>query len=351
MPEEKTKGHKILEEALRESCESYPERYPPYEGEIDLGEDYARYEKRLLRRAKAPPSKYIGSASRRVSALAASFILFFACSMVAIWLSVILYDHTEMPPDSLTFSSESTGTKPTPTGSSTDGTAESPNTGITGTYFESLNTDTSGTHSVKPPVVMEITDEQSAVHYVTAANGYGLQIEITVYGYQSKELQKEFYVKNNEYFVVKVKLRNDSALLVYQWLPTGCRDTELPHNHEVNASLFCGSYPLHSSVSGLPCSGALQKWTLEPGETNEFYLKLAAGEICYDETPDLPGDRADGCPGIKLYGEELYSNGFCRFSGSISFSYTTDQDCLSNDRSLSVPLSVDVRYVSPEPNF
>jgi hypothetical protein len=191
MPEEKTKGNKILEEALRESCESYPERYPPYEGEIDLGEDYARYEKRLLRRAKAPPSKYIGSASRRVSALAASFILFFACSMVAIWLSVILYDHTEMPPDSLTFSSESTGTKPTPTGSSTDGTAESPNTGITGTYFESMNTDTSGSHSVKPPIGTEIPDEMNTCYTVLESNSDGLQIEVAIAGYRSQKLQKK----------------------------------------------------------------------------------------------------------------------------------------------------------------
>ena len=337
MPEEKTKGNKILEEALRESCESYPERYPPYEGEIDLGEDYARYEKRLLRRAKAPPSKYIGSASRRVSALAASFILFFACSMVAIWLSVILYDHTEMPPDSLTFSSESTGTKPKPTGSSTDRTVE----GTTGTYSESMNTDTSGTHSVKPPVGTEIPDEMNTCYTVLESNSDGLQIEVAIAGYRSQKLQKNLYVDNNEHCVIVVTIKNLSAVPLYQWLPTACEYSEFPHNHEIDAALFHKSYQLNSVTSGSTCSGALQQWTIEPGKTYRWTLLLAAGEFCFD----------DESTKIELYGKELYSDGFCRFSGSISFSYTTDQDCLSNDRSLSVPLSVDVHYVSPEPNF
>ena len=350
MSKEKTKGNEVLEEALRESCESYPDRYPRYEGDIDLGEDYARYKKRLFRRANAPTCQYIGSASRRVSVLAASFILFFACSMVAVWLSVILYDHTEMPPDHPTSGPQTTETAPIQTGASTE-TKTGTNTGTnTGTTVESLNTETSGTHSVKPPAVMEVPDEQSAVHCVTEANGDGLQIEITVYGYQSKELKKEFYVKNNEYFVVKVKLRNDSVLPVYQWLPTACRDAELPHNHEVSASLFCGSYQLHSSVSGLPCSGARQKWTVQPGETYEFYLKLAAGELCYDGNHDLPGDGKNGWPGIKLYGPELYGNGICTFAGKISFAYTTDEERKHNDLSLSVPLTVDVLYVSSVPN-
>ena len=337
MPEEKTKGNKILEEALRESCESYPERYPPYEGEIDLGEDYARYEKRLLLRAKAPPSKYIGSASRRVSALAASFILFFACSMAMIWLSVILYDHTEMPPDSLTSGSECTRTKPTPTGSSTDGTVE----GTTGTYLESLNTDTSGTHSVKPPVGTEIPDEMNTCYTVLESNSDGLQIEVTVDGYRSQKLQKDLYVDNNEYCVIVVTIKNLSAVPLYQWLPTACEYSEIPHNHEIDAALFHELYRLNSIASGSTCSGALQQWTIEPGKTYRWTLLLAAGEFCFD----------DESTKIELYGEELYYDGFCRFSGSISFSYTTDQDCLSNDRTLSVPLSVDVRYVSPEPNF
>ena len=346
MPEEKTKGNKILEEALEEACKNDCERYPPYEGEIETGERYARLEGRLLRRYGADPKKRVTAASKRVSAFAASLILVCACSMAAFWTHVIFL---ETPPDV----TQATGMTTQANGTSasvTTTTDARPSHSMVGTSANRTEVETTASATDSTLAAPEIPDEKSAVYQVVESNADGLQIEIAVHGYRSEKLKKSFYVKNNEYITVEVKLKNLSDAPVWQWLPTACRDSGTPHDHEIGAELFCGAYRLHSS-HGLPCSGALRKWMVEPGETYEFCLKLAAGDICYEKDWDLPGDGEGGLPGIKLYGEDVFRDGSATFSGKIFFDYTKDEMQAANGLRVSVSLVLDVLYVSPKPNI
>ena len=49
MSKEKTEKSKVLEQALLESCESYCDRYPRYEGKLDPGADYTDFERHVLK--------------------------------------------------------------------------------------------------------------------------------------------------------------------------------------------------------------------------------------------------------------------------------------------------------------
>ena len=83
-------------------------------------------------------------------------------------------------------------------------------------------------------------DEARAVHTVSAENKDGLKMEITVHGYRSESLNREFYVKSNEYFLVDVKVTNTSEKPLWQWLPTYCRNGGgIPHNHEIGFDISC----------------------------------------------------------------------------------------------------------------
>ncbi len=344
MPEKKTKGSKVLEEALKESCESSSDRYPCYEGEIDLGEDYARYEKRLLRRAKASPSKYGG----RISVLAASFILFFACSMAAIWLSVIFYDRPGTPPDHPTSGSES-ATKSTWASVETTPGTRPMQSGSSGTTCESTtDANNSASLSVAPSVGTEVPDEKSAVRTVSADNANGLKMEVTVHGYQSEGLNQDFYVKNNEYFLVDVKVTNTSDSARWQWLSTYCRNSDPAHNHEIGFELVSGEYKLNSSSFGFACGALIDVWELKPGATYEWQLKLAAGEVKSGGNYDLPVDGDGYLTGIDLYGNDIYIDGVCTFAGEFYFDYKTSDQEHFNDFSLSVPISVDVVFISSD---
>lgn len=190
-------------------------------------------------------------------------------------------------------------------------------------------------------------DETPVLYTVSADNADGLRMEVTVHGYKSESLNKDFYVKNNEYFLVDVKVKNTSDNDLYQLLPTECRNSDPSHNHEIELDLAHGDYKLSSSSFGFMCRTAIEIWKLEPGETYEWQLKLAAGEVkSGGDDYDLPGDAEDW---IKLYGKDIYSDGICTFAGEFSFAYMKTIGDL-NDFFLSVPLSVDVLYVSSVPN-
>ena len=103
-----------------------------------------------------------------------------------------------------------------------------------------------------------------------------MKLEVTLHGYKSESLGKEFYVKNNEYFLVDVKLTNESDTPVYQFLPTSCRDCTLAHNHELSFDLSNGESKLNSSSFGFDCAEKTDLWTIEPGKSYEWHLKFAA---------------------------------------------------------------------------
>ena len=194
-------------------------------------------------------------------------------------------------------------------------------------------------------------DESRAEYTVSSSTADGLKMEITVHGYKSESLNKDFYVKNNEYFLVDVKVTNASEKPLWQWLPTDCRNGADPHNHEIYFDISCGEYALGSSSFGFDCPTAIDIWKLEPGETYEWQLKLAAGEEKWewDGAYDLPADGTGNCAGISLYDQAIYSDGVCAFSGDFSFDYGLSMED-SNDRSLSVPMEIDVVFVSSEPS-
>jgi len=120
-------------------------------------------------------------------------------------------------------------------------------------------------------------DEESTVYTVCAKNDDGLFIEITAHGYKSQSQNRQFYVKNNEYFLVDVKITNESNVPLYQYLPTSCRDASPAHNHEIGFEISSKDHQLHSSSFGLACTEKAEVWTVEPGQSYEWQLKLAAG--------------------------------------------------------------------------
>ena len=193
-------------------------------------------------------------------------------------------------------------------------------------------------------------DETEVLRTVSADNADGLRMEITVHGYQSESLNKDFYVKNNEYFLVDVKVTNTSENPLWQWLPTYCRTLMgTPHNHEIKFDLSHGKYQLDSSSHGFACPDLIDVWKLEPGVTYEWHLKLAAGEVKNGiDDYDLPFDGESYRAGIVLYEEDIYSEGSCTFAGAFSFDYKLSEEKGLNTTSLSVPMEIDVVFVSAE---
>ena len=193
-------------------------------------------------------------------------------------------------------------------------------------------------------------DETEVLCTVSADNADGLQMEITVHGYQSESLNKDFYVKNNEYFLVDVKVTNTSENPLWQWLPTYCRTLMgTPHNHEIKFDLSHGKYQLDSSSHGFACPDLIDVWKLEPGVTYEWHLKLAAGEVKNGiDDYDLPFDGESYRAGIVLYEEDIYSEGSCTFAGAFSFAYKVSEGEHGNIVTLSVPMEIEVVFISAE---
>ena len=210
----------------------------------------------------------------------------------------------------------------------------------------SQNTSSSAIETINPiKNRFNPTDEKRAIHTVSASCTDGLTIEVTLHGYQAQSLSKAFYVKNDEYFAVDVKITNTSENPVYQYLPTNCRESNTPHNHEIDVDLYLDNYTLCTSSFGFACTETPNVWTLEPGKTYEWSLKLAAGEAS-DVQFDLPADGNEQPTGIKLYEDALYDYGPLVFSGNIVFYYKKNNEPNRNDCSLLVPLSIEVIHIT-----
>ena len=278
----------------------------------------------------------------------------------------------------------------------------------------------SGTTQTTEEKVYFITpeDEQTATKTFSQTNEDGLKLEVMLHGYTSESSQKDFYVKNNEYFLVDVKLTNESQTTFYQYLPTACRGCSPAHNHEIGFDIANGDYKLHSSSFGFVCPEMTETWEIKPGQSYEWQLKLAAGKpLSYsvstypsntskdnekekEDSVDyefkstqsgnvqfyestfagiyfgsggsldtnssmstfyavvdgsaitiaglLPSDF-DSSQMIRLYEEAIYNDHLCTFEGPLSFSYMKSDNEYKNAFSVSVPLSIDVVYVSPIP--
>ena len=155
-------------------------------------------------------------------------------------------------------------------------------------------------------------DEESATYTVTKKNEDGVEIEVTVHGYKSEALKKDFYVKSNDYFLVDVKITNRSESSIYR--NTSCLDCDPAHNHEIGVDISYEDYKLNTSHFGFECPERLDILEIKAGESHSWQLKLAAGTPS-DEKYDLP---ADGKGGILLYGSEVYM-------GDISFDESNDK--------------------------
>jgi hypothetical protein len=286
-------------------------------------------------------------------------------------------------------------------------------------------------------------DEESAVCTVTQTDENGMKLEITLHGYKSESLGKEFYVKNNEFFLADIKLTNESDTTFYKFLPTSCRDCTPAHNHEIDFDIANGENKLHSSSFGFTCAEMTDLLKIEPGQSYEWQLKMAAakpqsdvvykpgendgkndadkedlkentkdkkegeetknvsdnyiyyesnfiqggnvqiyesvytngsGNIIFGTDYFVTGDGAlsssyhfvingiftsitgvlpsDGNESDKLflYGEALFPENTLTFDGSFFFSYMKESDGYENNISVSVPVSVEVVYVSPKPH-
>ena len=157
----------------------------------------------------------------------------------------------------------------------------------------------------------------------------GLRLDLTVRGYTSLSPEKDFYAKNDEALIICVRLANIAARPIYQWVPSTCKKD---HGHGVSADLSHGEYKLNC----VPCEGTLERREIGVGESVEWQLALFAGEVCSEDPSD-----------IRLYGEEIYENGFCTFAGNITFAYTVSESSVENDAVISMPISVEMLYVSP----
>lgn len=213
------------------------------------------------------------------------------------------------------------------------------------------------TQTEKPPqtetnIFQPPSDERSAFYTAAVSNDDGVSLQITAHGYASESLNKNFYIKNNEYFLVDVTVTNDSMHNVHYFLPTYCNEDSVPHNHEIGFNLSCGEYHMHSSSSGFIKERAENVRVLLPGESRTWQLKLAAGKTVY-ENFDLPADGKAYPSGIKLYGSRLYDYGACIFKGSVFFGYSESYMQANtgiHDLTVSVPLAFEAVYISTEPS-
>lgn len=227
------------------------------------------------------------------------------------------------------------------------------------TSSSTATTDTTETTDTSETVIPEKffkvpDDEKEVTRVIKSEKDYGLKMEVTLHGYQSESLNKDFYVKNNEYFIVDVKIINDSPTSdkILQFMSTDCRNFDPPHNHELEF-YFANRYGDHliatSDHRGFVHPERYIIWELKPGESETYTLKLAAGKQSESSKEyDLP---YDGWGGIELYDESIYENGSCLFIGYIYFPYAFDNNQgldTRNNLYIATELSFEVVYVSDE---
>lgn len=178
----------------------------------------------------------------------------------------------------------------------------------------------------------------------------GVKIEVTFSGFSNVSKGVDFYAVNNEYIPVKVKVTNCSGADIYRldgaivYAPHGWQ-REKPR---VDISDGDG-HKLTLSSQGLLYADMVQLWSIAAGESYEWDLLLAAGEVSFNPSDAIDLDtegHEGGVYGIKLYGEDIYTDGVCVFSGSVTFTYShiDNGNMTMNDKSVSADVFIPVVY-------
>lgn len=248
-------------------------------------------------------------------------------------------------PEATTQRTASVSTKATQTTAETSATSESNN--------ETTSSESSASATelpiVEPPAVAPADEVRAQRTFSVSEAPNGITLEVTVYGYSSETLGKDFYVKSNEFFRADVKVTNTSEKSFWQFLPTFCRENmNDKHNHEIEFSLSDGKgHALHSTDSfGKGCPEMIDIWEIKAGESYEWRVTVAAGENTYGEGK---GDlTVSDYPwlGIALYDRSIYENDMLEFSGNFSFSYSAKSETSSNELTVKLPVSLTVVYIT-----
>lgn len=243
-------------------------------------------------------------------------------------------------PEATTQRTSSVSTKATQTTAETSATSESNN--------ETTSSESSAS-ATELPVVAPADEVRVQRTFSVSEAPNGITLEVTVYGYSSETLGKDFYVKSNEFFRADVKVTNTSEKSFWQFLPTFCRENmNDKHNHEIEFSLSDGKgHALHSTDSfGKGCPEMIDIWEIKAGESYEWRVTVAAGENTYGEGK---GDlTVSDYPwlGIALYDRSIYENDMLDFSGNFSFSYSAKSETSSNELTVKLPVSLTVVYIT-----
>ena len=204
-------------------------------------------------------------------------------------------------------------------------------------------TDTMDEHIGTAPILfVSPSDERETAKTIVKENEDGIRMEITLYGYASEKLGKEFYVKHDEYVTADVTITNGSDGSYYQTVPTFCVEGRNPHRHEIDVDLADkDGHKLTINSAYEACPEMLYTWELKAGESDTFRLDYVVGETDFDFRT---GKRK--VSDFALYDGSIYTNGVCEFSGSISFGYFEPIDIVGqmNDREISADVSIEVVY-------
>ena len=192
------------------------------------------------------------------------------------------------------------------------------------------------------------TEERSVY---TASNG-GVSLTVTVDGFSNKDKGYDFYVKSNDYFIVHVKVENNSGKEIYKLNSSGIHSVLGAENVELQTYIAdAKGNELTPRTAGMIYTDDLLLWSIPAGESYEWDLFLAAG-YAGEYMPGKPADltiegyEADG---IYLYDESIYSGGVCEFSGATAFwySYTDNGNSTVTDQKVTADVTIPVLYVEP----
>ena len=104
-------------------------------------------------------------------------------------------------PEATTERTSSVSTNATQTTAETSATSESNN---------ETTSSKSTTSVTEPPAVAPADEVRVQRTFSVSEAPNGITLEVTIYGYSSKTLGKDFYVKSNEFFRADVKVTNTS---------------------------------------------------------------------------------------------------------------------------------------------
>ena len=342
-----------ITQAMTEAEDTEAEEFlSPDADDVEISEDLDR---RILGLIEKPSAKGIFPEKYYPRILSSAALVTFV-SICFIWIVIMNTlvktpsDGTEQPSDIQTqgtYSPLNSYISRQPTSDT-----ESTNTGhpdkqtVATDPHSSVETTNRGGNSVIEPAPVSPSDEKKVFCIYKQTNADGIFIQISIAGYQSESLGKEFYVKSNEYFTVEVTVKNTSSRTFCRTVYTDCSESAVPHSHEEGLDLSCKENELCPSVIGFSCGQTVSREALKPGESYTYQLKYAPGTEVTSGF-DLPGDGTDYAAGVKLYDEVFYTffdNGSCTFEGYFEFKYSTQIN--SGSVSFWIPLSLEVVYVA-----